>query len=563
MAAVALLAVPAVLSGQARPGTPPLARIQADVQAELSGPRARETVAFVEQFFRLPGNAGFDASLDRVVAILREAGFVPEAGAAAGARLVYRIEERPLARPAWEPVDAELVLVGDSVPVLRFATNRNMIAINSWPTPPGGIEAELAWVGSGRPEELDRLDLRGKVVAGDVAAGRLHAAARQRGALGVLGHALPAYTRPEWNRHSITFGSIPWDSAGTAWALHLSRAARDRLEAAARSGTARVRVRIETRRSSSPERTLVAEVRGSRAPAERFVFSAHVQEPGANDNASGVGLQAEIARTLAALVRSGRQDPARTVTFLWGDEIRSTRRFLQDDSTRLRGVRWGLSLDMVGENTDRTGGTFLIEKMPDPSAVWTRGDDRHSEWGGAPLAPDRIRPHWFNDWALNRCLDHAAGGAWVVRTNPFEGGSDHTPFLDAGKPGLLFWHFTDQFYHTDRDRLENVSATTLGRVGNCALVTALGLVAPDPALVLFMVAEVSRAARERLAAEAWLSRAALVAGGPADREAAIRQAWVDYYVGALRALAEVEVGGASPPVAAAIEAAARAVAGGR
>ena len=26
-------------------------------------------------------------------------------------------------------------------------------------------------------------------------------------------------------------------------------------------------------------------------------------------------------------------------------------------------------LDMVGEDTEKTGGTFLIEKMPDPSAV--------------------------------------------------------------------------------------------------------------------------------------------------------------------------------------------------
>jgi len=555
-----LAVLPAALAAQARPGTPSLARIQADVQAELSGPRARETVAFVEQFFRLPGNPGFNASLDRVVLVLQEAGFVPEADAPPGARLVYRIEERPLARPAWEPVDAELRLAGDSVPVLRFTANRNMIAINSWSTPADGVTADLVWVGSARPEDLDRQDLRGRVVAGDAPAARLFAAARQRGALGVLGYAQPGYTRPDWNRHSITFGSIPWDSGGSGWALHLSRAARDRVEAAARAGAARVRVRIETRQHPAPERTLVAEVRGSRAPAERFVFSAHVQEPGANDNASGVGLQAEIARTLAALVRAGRQDPARTVTFLWGDEIRSTRRFLQEDSVRLRGVRWGLSLDMVGENTDRTGGTFLIEKMPDPSAVWTRGDDRHSEWGGAPLAPDRIRPHWFNDWALNRCLDQAEGRSWVVRTNPFEGGSDHTPFLDAGKPGLLFWHFTDQFYHTDRDRLENVSATTLARVGNCALVTALGLAAPDPALAVFMVAEVRRAAEERLEAEAWQSRAALVAGGSPDREAAIRQAWVDYYVGALGALAEVEVGGPSPPVAAAIAAAVRAVA---
>ncbi|MCO4098465.1 hypothetical protein [Gemmatimonas sp.] len=50
-------------------------------------------------------------------------------------------------------------------------------------------------------------------------------------------------------------------------------------------------------------------------------------------------------------------------------------------SLRRAGVKWGLSLDMVGENTALTGGTFLIEKMLDPSAVWVRGEDQHSEWG--------------------------------------------------------------------------------------------------------------------------------------------------------------------------------------
>ena len=34
---------------------------------------------------------------------------------------------------------------------------------------------------------------------------------------------------------------------------------------------------------------------------------------------------------------------------------------------------------------EKTGGTFLIEKMPDPSAIWTRGNDKHTEWGGRKL----------------------------------------------------------------------------------------------------------------------------------------------------------------------------------
>ena len=125
--------------------------------------------------------------------------------------------------------------------------------------------------------------------------------------------------------------------------------------------------------------------------------------------------------------------------------------------------------------------TFLIEKMPDPSAIWTRGEDKHTEWGGSALTKEQMTPHYFNDLVLGRCLEMAATNGWVVKTNPYEGGSDHIPFIRARKPGLLFWHFTDQFYHTDGDRLEMVSADELRNVGVSALVSGLLLTGGDGA----------------------------------------------------------------------------------
>jgi hypothetical protein len=336
--------------------------------------------------------------------------------------------------------------------------------------------------------------------------------------------------------------------------MALSFAAHERLRAALARGP--VRVRASARVQWTPnavEQAVVAEVRGRRAPDERFVFSAHVQEPGANDNASGVGAQVEMARVAADLVKAGRVDPHRTITFLWGLEIRSTERYITQDSVRARGIRWGLSLDMVGEDTRKTGGTFLIEKMPDPSAIWTRGEDKHSEWGGAPLTKEQMTPHYFNDFVLHRCLEQSATNGWVVKTNPFEGGSDHTPFLRAKKPGLLFWHFTDQFYHTDGDRLEMVSADELRNVGMSALVSALVLAGADGATTRAIVAETERSALERLAAEARLGAAAVVQQGDAAHERDILQTWASWYDGAIAAAAEIEVGGATPGTVAAIE----------
>jgi len=533
-------------------------RLFARVRAEYSGERARDVVAYVEQRWRLAGNPGFDESIARVAALLDSAGYARADEARPGARLTYRIERRPLREPAWQPLDASVTIVGQSRPLLRFATNRNLIAIRSHSTPPEGVEAELVDVGRGRPEDFDRVDVRGRLVLGDAGVGALYReAVQRRGALGVLSWNMPAYLNPETNRQSITFGAIPSDSARRSFGIVLSTEARDALRRALVAGPLRVRVMIRTRFVDAPEQTLVAEVRGSVRPDERFVYSAHVQEPGANDNASGVGALAEIARVTAALVRGGQVDPARSITFLWGDEIVATRRYIAEDTARARGIRWGLSLDMVGEDTERTGGTFLIEKMPDPSAIWTRGEDRHSEWGGSPLTEDRMMPHYFNDFAIQRCRDQAAVTGWVVNTNPFEGGSDHTPFLSAGKPGLLFWHFTDQFYHTDGDRLENVSARTLWNVGVCAAVTAMALVTADAARAQFALSELERAAHARLEAERRLSADMIAAGGSVDEAVRIVRTWASWYRDAARSVTDLEATGATAATTAAIDAAVR------
>ena len=546
-------------SAQPTPAPPPaIARLFEAVRPAFSGDRALATVAFVEQRWRWPGNHGFDESIDHVADQLRAAGYVEQSSAKPGDRLTFRIEQRPMSGPAWEPLDASLTLVGSATPLLRFATNRNMLAVNSSSTSGDGVEAELVSVGTGDNGAFDKVSLAGKIVFGEMSVGRLSSEARKRGAVGVLAYAMPAYTQPEVHRTSIQFSSIAADTIAKAWGVLLSYDAREALRRALAAGPVRVHVTTRSRFSASSERTVIADVRGSAKPDERFVFSAHVQEPGANDNASGVGAAVEMARVAASLVRAGTVDPRRSITFIWGNEIASTRRYLADAS-RAATVRWGVSLDMVGEDTEKTGGTFLIEKMPDPSAVWTRGEDHHTEWGGRPLTVDQLTPHFFNDFVLRRCLDQAAVTGWEVRTNPFEGGSDHVPFLDAKKPGLLFWHFTDVFYHTDNDRLPNVSAKELANVGVSALVSALALASADGHTARALVAEVEHAAMARLDTEAALSRAQLSSGGDRGRERLILETWTDWYRKAIRSMAEIEVGGSSRETQKAIDVAEAAV----
>jgi len=559
VAALSLALAPA--HAQVRPETPAVVRHYLELTRPVfSGQRAFDQVAFMDQYFRWPGNTGFNASIRRVEGILKDAGYIEESKAPKGAVLTYRIEHRPIKQPAWDPVDASVTIVGESSPVLQWSTNRNMLAIASFSTPDTGIVAQLVDVGKGTPAEYDKASVAGKVVLSDGGIGRVFPeAVQKRGAVGALSYSMPAYTQPDVHTHSIQFGSIPYDSVKHSWGIPLSKDAVEHLRGALAKGPVTVRVKTKSKMFASDELTLVAEVHGSVAPTERYVLSAHVQEPGANDNASGVGDLSEMARVLATLVNNKSIAPKRTITMLFGLEIAQTRNFLADDSVRTKGVRWGLSMDMTGEDAKKTGGTFLIEKMPDPSAVWTRGDEHHSEWGGRPIAKSEIVPNFYNDYLLARCLDQAAATGWVVRTNPFEGGSDHTPFLQFKKPGALFWHFTDVYYHTDGDRIDKVSKDELVNVGNAALVSVLTLTSADGATARALIAELEHAAIARLDIETALSKTALTSGGKLAEQEDILQTWTDYYIASLHTMTDIEVGGSSRETLAAIDAAAQRV----
>jgi hypothetical protein len=510
---------------------------------------AYKTVAFVEKRWRLPGNSGFNQSIYEVEKTLQQAGYKKEVKGEADSPLTYRMETREMQRPAWEPINAVVTLEGEQKPLLTFATNRNMLAIYSASTPPGGVTAEVVFVDRADLKNLDNKNVKGKIVFAEANVGMFYTSAVKNGALGAMGYSMPAYTQPEKNVNSIQFGGIRYqDSLSQKFGILLSYAAKEKLKAALQKGPVKVHVEVEAKIYPSKELTIVANARGTVKPDERFVFSAHVQEPGANDNATGVGTLAEMARVTATLIKQKKFEPKRTITFLWGDEIVSTGRYITEDSVRAKGIKWGLSLDMVGEDVTKTGGSFLIEKMPDPSAVWTRGKDKHSEWGGRPLQESDLFPHYFNDLLLNRCMQQGRDNGWVVKSNPFEGGSDHTPFLRAKIPGLLMWHFTDVFYHTDADRLDMVSAQEMKNVGVSALATAYTLTAANETTTLTLIAELQKKATDRLQEEYQLSLQAIKDGSAADAERHKIDVWAKWYTDALSKMIDINVGGSTTPI---------------
>ncbi len=542
---VALLApIPSAVAQQAAFNR--LTALEQAIDASFDGDRALAIVAELDPLWRWPGNEPYQKAISIIERELVAAGFVNEADAPAEARLVYRVEHRTEGVRAWEPIDGALQIVGAEAPVLEFTANRNMIAIGSVSTPDGGVEAELISLIGRTPEQIAEIDLRGKIILADMPAGRVAAIATERGAIGALAYSIPDYNQPEVQRDSIPFSGIRAPEGSSMWAINLSHRARAELIDALNRGPVTLRAIVKTRSYPGDDQTLIAEIRGSVAPESRIVFSAHVQEPGANDNASGVACQAEMARTAAILLRTNVIDPKRTITMLWGNEIQAIARYLKEDPQRTENILFGISLDMVGQDTGKTGGSFLIEKLPDPSAIWTRGQDKHSEWGAGEVKPEDFVPHFLTDYMLSRCNRRAQQEPrWVVNTNPYEGGSDHVPFLRSGVPSVLLWHFTDVYYHTDGDRIENVSPVTMKHVGVSALTGALAVASADSDEAMLFGGETLIAAIRRIEAEVALSAAAVAAGADPAEQRRIVEAWRDWYVGAIESLESLPVGGPS------------------
>jgi len=489
------------LSGQASFHLPPLDRelppraetIYQRLADRVDARAAMDVVTFMAPLWRLAGNPAFEASQQFIFERLAAAGLEP------------KYETYANSGQGWEYVRGSVRLGGPGGEVLLSKeTHRVDLAINSMSTRPGGGTLRLVDVGEGISDAAyEGRDVKGAVV---LASGNVsqvwNFAARARGAAGVISTAIAAYTKPADTPDVLQWGGIGYVESLHSFAFKATPRVGARLRAELAKGPVSLHVDIETKFHQRANRTLVVEIPGRTEPDQRVVLVAHVQEPGANDNASGCGTLLAAALAIQDGIRRGSiPPPARTITFLWGDEISGSRQWLKDHPDQVKGVVAMLSLDMTGEDTPKTGGTFLIEKEPDPSAVWERPSDPHTEWGAGKVDPAIVKGSFLNDFHLAVALRRARDANWIVRTNPYEGGSDHTVFTSAGVPALLNWHFTDRYYHTNLDTLDKVSATEMQHVAIVVATTATFLASADRTDLAAMTKLVETARDARLRTE--------------------------------------------------------------
>jgi aminopeptidase YwaD len=535
---------------------PPSAeRAYGALSPRVDGEAAMETVRFMDQFWRLAGNPGFNASIDHIRERLQRAG------------LDTRVEEFAARGRGWDYQVGTVSFADSGEVLLSRERDRISLCINSFSTPDGGVQAPLIDVGKGAtPADYDGKDLKGAIVLGDADSGRLwQQAVKARGAIGIISTAIAPYIRPN-DRQQFTspdqqdvfqWSGVPYDSSVKAFGFKASWRAAARMRDRLKAGPTRLRVDVKSTFYDGPSRSLIAEIAGASRPDERIVMVAHVQEPGANDDGSGCGTLYALAAALSQAIAGGALPrPGRTLTFIWADEVAGSRQWLSSHPDQAKGVQYMFSLDMTGEDTSKTGGTFLIEKQPDPSAVWQRPSDPHTAWGASEVKADSLKGSLLNDVHVAICLRRAKDTGWVVRTNPYEGGSDHTAFGDAGIPSLLNWHFTDRYYHTNLDRSDKTSAAEMVNVGVAVATSAWFLASATVEDAMAVVDLMGASARERLALERRQGTAVVAAASDQAKaqatEGQLLAAWKKWYTEAVDSVRRLPVTGASAEVDAAV-----------
>ena len=447
---------PAIAAGESGPS-----RFLPSLLSGFETEAAMELLRFADGYYRSPGNPGYDAVLDRVQARLRASGF--------GEREGFELEliESELPGPAWTPVSGRLEALvpgGEAVVLHAFseAADPDRVMLPMF-APAADVEGRVVF-------EVEDVAPGTLLVSEQNLDGRLVSRLARKGAVAVCSSHIAHFTRDpsggDAHLDAIQFRSV---SRGTHLPVaQISPRSHGRLRELVREHPGlRLRLRAQVEWTEAPMRTLVARVLGSERPEEVVVIASHVQEPGAGDNASGVAGMCEVASLLAR----GLERPARSLVFLWGDEMRQSSIFLRHTQ---RQVVAGISADMLGQSKEQTGAICLLERAPDPGALDTLPPDAHTPWGAGRVRAGQVIP---NGLALAGRLALADTGrrvgGWETSENPWEGGSDHDVFLQSGVPAVLFWHFTDFTYHTSLDRLGRIDPEELRR-SSCAIVaTAL------------------------------------------------------------------------------------------
>ncbi|MBT3602675.1 MAG: M28 family peptidase [Candidatus Latescibacteria bacterium] len=243
--------------------------------------------------------------------------------------------------------------------VLNYKDNPWHVIQWSASTPPKGIDCELVVIDDQKQlESLRPTALRNKMVLTNLNARNLFKTIADKGAVGLitdcpqkgLPNATP-WVKFGWGSINSAFGNL--HLVGLVLSQNDGQKLRKQIQ---KHGKLTVRVKVDIQDYVGSHDLVSGLVLGQDDPQEEVWALAHSAEPGAIDNASGVALCLEIARTLESLIASGKLPrPKRTIRLLSGYECYSFFNYMEH-TRRPQTPIAGVCIDTVGARPDLCAG---------------------------------------------------------------------------------------------------------------------------------------------------------------------------------------------------------------
>ena len=513
------------------------------IAAEYSGEFAQENTRHIAEYHRIQGSPMMAEVAERVIlARLRAMGIeakieqFPSDG-----RTKYHTYTSPM---GWEIRDGELWLEGVAGDPLfkpiRLCSYRSVPMCVSTYSKGGTWSGELVDVGKGLSEaDYVAKDVRGKVVLASGYAGSvMREAVIKRGAVGIVIYPDP-HDRPGHPDMVLYNGIWPREDEleKTSGGFQISTNQYSQLKSLMQRGPARVRGTIDATLGPGQLTIVHGYIRGTEMPRKKEVLiTAHLDHPkwSANDNASGSGTLIEMARTIRTLIEKKKIMPPRaTIHFMWVPEYYGTVAYVAQHpelcpchdlfdppmssiQANAPCILANINLDMVGEDTVKTGSRFYMTRNPDsvPSSLEALLEDLLEQTKEANLyAPAGTRNYW------------------PAEMSPYAQGSDHDIFVGLGIPSSMFGHEPEWTHHTSEDTMDKTDASELLRIGVLATAAAVWMTGEPQWFNLKLLSTGARLSE-------YARRAAKIAAHPAFPPRAAEMLRLQYCRNAMIALAQ-------------------------
>ncbi|MGQ9781185.1 MAG: DUF4910 domain-containing protein [Nitrososphaeria archaeon] len=430
---------------------------------EYSGQRAKQVAGIIATYHRIQASPGYRAAAKFIEKLLSEEEIQFEV-------LKYPAEERKF---FWNyssfqeshTKEARLFLItkNGEEKIADYFDSKISLIQRSISTPPEGIVCELVVLDKGdTEEEYTGLDLKGKVVfaSGDV--NFVHALAVEKyGAAGIITDRMaewpPVRERADLP-DGIMYTSFWWyPRRKKCFGFVVSPRTGMKIRALAKKEQLKVRAFVDSRLYDGTIEVISAKIDGE--SQKEILMTAHLchPQPSSNDNASGVAVMIESARTLNTLIKQGKLNrPKRTIRFLFVPEMTGTFAFLSGNEERLRDFVAGINLDMVGEDQKICGSILMVDSTPLSFPTFVNAYIKYV----FKFLPKDIKT----------LTESESLSSFRYAFVNFSGGSDHEIMSDpsVGIPAPSLTNWPDKYYHTSEDTIDKVSPKTLSYVGAVA-----------------------------------------------------------------------------------------------